>query len=320
MELYLYGAEIIYGKSLGYEYEILEIYSFKTKNFLKSFFTSLFEEKRNAKKNNEPIKEYIMKLLINSGYGFWGYNRFDKDTIVVSKAKSNAHWSYLIEEKLKAHSIHGDYSFCRVLKDNDCNCNVAIASAITSLARMELHKLLVRISEKNGRIYYMDTDSIITDICISDYPDLQRRYMKNGGSALGELKNEFPSLSDYGIIGDKDRYFTELTVVGCKAYSIRRTLCNSEGITKIIEINKLKGYKRKNSEGESTKLSSQVLLDMSNDKEVVQKQTRIMVNKNDYTREDKCFEIRFDEIDKKFRKIYTKGIVGEDGFVKPLTL
>lgn len=38
---------------------------------------------------------------------------------------------------------------------------------------------------------YSDTDSIITDCCIKNYPDLMENYMWDGcGKELGSLKNE----------------------------------------------------------------------------------------------------------------------------------
>lgn len=54
--------------------------------------------------------------------------------------------------------------------------SIAIASAITSYARMELYSLMHDIAQKGETIYYTDTDSIITSCNIKKHPDLMKRY------------------------------------------------------------------------------------------------------------------------------------------------
>jgi hypothetical protein len=312
-EIILYSAEILYGLSLGYTYEFLDAMEFKTKPILKKYFTDLFEDKKSARALGEAVREYIAKIIINSGYGFWGYDRFNKDSIIFSDADSNIHWDYLKQECLISHSVQGNYSIDRVLKQNGCDCNVSIASAITSLARMELHKLMIKIKSKGGNVLYCDTDSVVTDICVADYPDLVNRYMKNNGNDLGGLKNEFrnpPGL----VLQDVEKYYDTFICVGCKAYSLSRSEYPDQNK------NKLKGYKRKNSEGEETELSPDVIFDIANGKTVTQEQFRIMINKNDYVRESAPFEIRMDTITKRFKTIYTKGKVLKNGDVEPLVL
>ena len=69
--------------------------------------------------------------------------------------------------------------------------SIAIASAITSYARMELYSLMHDIRMANGTIYYTDTDSIITNYNVRTNPDMMKRYMWDGcGKALGAIKNE----------------------------------------------------------------------------------------------------------------------------------
>lgn len=41
--------------------------------------------------------------------------------------------------------------------------SIAVASAITAYARMELYSLMHALNKANATIYYTDTDSIITD-------------------------------------------------------------------------------------------------------------------------------------------------------------
>lgn len=69
--------------------------------------------------------------------------------------------------------------------------SIAIASAVTSFARMELYAVMNAIQKKGFNIMYSDTDSIITDCNICNFPDLMERFMWDGiGNALGALKNE----------------------------------------------------------------------------------------------------------------------------------
>jgi hypothetical protein len=69
--------------------------------------------------------------------------------------------------------------------------SIAIASAVTSFARMELYHVMSAIISKGFRIMYSDTDSIITDCNLSNHDDLMKRFMWDGcGKALGALKNE----------------------------------------------------------------------------------------------------------------------------------
>ena len=79
-----------------------------------------------------------------------------------------------------------------MLKDLDVNdYNVGVASAITSYARMRLWTLIDDIESKGYKVFYCDTDSIITDCHLSKEPGLQAEYCPDKtGDALGSLKNE----------------------------------------------------------------------------------------------------------------------------------
>lgn len=75
--------------------------------------------------------------------------------------------------------------------------SIAIASAVTSYARMELYAVMKAVQDKGYRILYSDTDSIITTCNLRNFPDLMERFMwdgrtdaLSGGTELGALKNE----------------------------------------------------------------------------------------------------------------------------------
>jgi hypothetical protein len=48
------------------------------------------------------------------------------------------------------------------------NVSIAIASAVTSYARIHMNKIKLNILEKGNKIYYSDTDSIVTDKTLDD--------------------------------------------------------------------------------------------------------------------------------------------------------
>lgn len=304
-EMYLWFNEILYGMTLGYTYEILEGYYFDHEAFLRDYFTDLFKYKDEASQKHEEASKQVYKLLINSGYGYWGFNTIDKDTLVMSSDESHLWRHYLEKKQLSNLGYAGSYCFMRVKTSNNCISNVSIASSITANARIILHKLLVDIKLLGGRVYYMDTDSIITDLRISDHVYLKKKYQSDGkGNGLGMLKNELDAKT--GVYNDS--YFDDLIVVGCKMYSI------SVGN---VEVNRLKGYKR------SAGLERKVLVSMYEGESVTQSQTQLLINKTDYLRETDPFQIRLQEVVKGFKMVYTKGTLVDDGknkYVVPLTI
>ena len=51
--------------------------------------------------------------------------------------------------------------------------------------------LIDGIESKGKQVFMCDTDSVITDAKLNDYPDLMEEFMWDGcGDALGSLKNE----------------------------------------------------------------------------------------------------------------------------------
>jgi hypothetical protein len=60
---------------------------------------------------------------------------------------------------------------------------------------MTLYKAMKAIEDKGHHILYTDTDSLITDCNLRQYPDLMEQFMWDGeGKALGALKNECTDL------------------------------------------------------------------------------------------------------------------------------
>ena len=96
---------------------------------------------------------------------------------------------------------------------------------------------------------YSDTDSIITDCNLRQYPDLMERFMWDGcGKELGALKNEAVDLiNDKKVLEEQiehdggEIYFDECQILGPKQYSLKKTFVNN----KTVEIVKCKGIAKK---------------------------------------------------------------------------
>ena len=75
-----------------------------------------------------------LNASISQGHVF-NYNQINKD-------------QYMVDQENDLSGIQGK--------------NIAVASAVTSYARMELYNLIVDLKAKNHQVIYYDTDSVIT--------------------------------------------------------------------------------------------------------------------------------------------------------------
>lgn len=212
---------------LGYEYKYIEVFNWKKKsNYFKPIIDELYKMKIDAQKDGNKALRQTGKIIINSTYGFFGINFLERSqTKIINErcSKKNAtdeqkkelinnkrmcrFYGYLFDQKLKDHQEAGKYDIYQIEDVIKCKCaNVGIASMVTSYARMELYKLLKAIKDKGGNIYYMDTDSVITDYNIYDDNSFNS-FIGSGGDKLGELTNE--ALDQY-IAEIKDLYMDKI--------------------------------------------------------------------------------------------------------------
>lgn len=277
-ELTLFSEEIKMGYKLGlYEYELIDGYAFKKDRYMKRFFNSGFENKNEAKKNDHEALAFVWKIIINSGYGFWGLNTMGKDKqgrdgVKIFKNGDGDFWSYLEQEKLVNIGQYGGYTIIRKLEELSVkDFSVAVASAITSYSRMKLYRLMKAVKDAGEEVLYSDTDSIITTMKLSDHEDIIKRFdwdkstnTRSNGDILGSLKNEADDdikkhfkkkyknqwLFHYNKqkeIDGGEFHFDGLIGAGCKQYALQKKLYDGD----IIETCKLKGFKK----DENNKLS-----------------------------------------------------------------
>jgi hypothetical protein len=316
-EIVLFSEEIKYGMTLGIKYEVLDALRFRKAPIFKKCFEDAFKEKQKASKEGNTALELCHKIIANSTYGFPGMRKNDRDGVEIGL--NLCYNDYLDQGKLMGVGKCGNYDVLRVKKDIDVkDVTVSISAAISSYARMRLHQFMTKIEEKGGTIYYIDTDSVITDLNIKLHDDIVKEFQWDlKGDELGCVKNECykPIKKKYGldvlnkqIEMDGELFFDGAYIVGNKAYNVYKTIYNGEK----IEINKLKGYKQcefydVNHEKIEYNLNSNDYERLINGEKIKQKQLQFSCNKQNMVGEQNSFKVRHRTIEKSFKIQYTKG-------------
>lgn len=253
-EMILTTAEINYIKNndLGYEIIFLESYLYeKRAPLFKKIITDLYTLKEEARNKGKDVLAKTAKIIINSSYGFWGMKKHTESINISAGKKNEKNEAELINiltsGNLIDHKSFDNYEIYKQKKRVESNfMNVGIAMFITAYARLHLYDLMKKIKNRKGKIYYCDTDSIITNFCIETCPKLRKEYMEGGSEIIGNLKNEVNDLKDskgkFGDIDVKDEYHLDSAIFNaCKVYAIRKQF---KGRT--FESTKLKGLNIKN--------------------------------------------------------------------------
>ena len=323
-----------------YEYDFTDCKGvlFEQSPILNDFFTICFKNKAAAKAAGNYALEMCWKIIANSGYGFWGLRSRDRDSIVITEKGNIDIYKYLNENRLINIREIGDYVSMRVVKDLEMkDFNVGIASAISSYSRMKLWNAMHDFESKGGKVYYCDTDSIITDFDMSKDPEMMEKYCWDGkGDALGSLKNEAldkmkkfnkKASADKQIdiqvqmsIDGGDASFDKAVFAGCKFYTISKKCYNGQ----VIEMCKLKGFKDKNKQLGSNEVDDSLeyndFADLMHDgsKIITQNQTQFNIPKSSMVDEQRNFGLKTIGVTKKFSINYKKGNVNKQtGEVQP---
>ncbi len=322
----LFSEEIDYER---YDYKFQTGYRFDKGYLMRRFFNDGFANKKIAKSKGQHGLAHTHKIKINSGYGMMGMNTKNRDGVVILGKGDPRVVEYLEEGKLQGFDDKGKYTFARVIKDIGGNKHsVAVASAITSYARMKETTFMEAIMEHGGEVLYCDTDSVISTLNVHNCEAIMQRFKPDGtGNALGSLKSEGDDLLTAQVRKGKitqktlDRIreenagnvpFTEVVITGLKQYAIKVKVDDQE-----FSINKLKGYQRK----KGAEIQFEQLLEMSVGGELIQTQEQFRCPKNNYISATNAFSINVVPVTKHFRKIYTKG--KEDtvtGIVRPFRI
>lgn len=169
-------------KDLFFDY-VKELYAYRDKS------NPLYEEGLAA----------ICKLMLNASYGKFGMNEDRREILVLGPGESAPEGATF--PRLEDGEDDVMSRVCYVEKRVSAPYIIPqISAQITALARVRLWMFMADVLRRGGKLYYCDTDSLITNL-----DNLHT------SSELGELKNEFPG----------ERLTVEL--VGPKMYLLEKT-------------------------------------------------------------------------------------------------
>jgi hypothetical protein len=165
-------------EKLGYKITLIRGYEFSKMNLFSTYINNFYTLKRNS----QSPQRFIAKMHLNQLYGYFGrklelietINVYTNDLhlyltsrIVKSIIKINDHISTILMNCNINHDLITelnaklDLNFISTFKL--VKSNVAIASAVTSYARIVMIEFKTLCQELNIAIYYTDTDSFFTD-------------------------------------------------------------------------------------------------------------------------------------------------------------
>lgn len=332
-ELMIFSEELRY--SLNnlpgvYQYNIKYAYKFINSKFLHKCTTDMFKLKQEATDNGNAGAAAAFKLIVNSLYGTFGLNVAGRDRVEVCQKKDDNIILTKIMESGKLLNLYETDNYLYIRHDTDLpvkDFNVSIASAITSYARVQLYDAMKNIEAHGGRIYYTDTDSIITDLCIETNPELKAKYMQNNGDSIGELKNEVMSkLKKFNKKNNTNHerlHLDGLVLRGCKFYGVS---IKEEGLYDLSFV-KSKGMKENTKQYGLKLKDDDKIYEMSYDfihdhSTFSQVQMQMRTGKASFITENETVRnrVRVVYVNKEFSEVYNKGIKNANGTVTPLTL
>ena len=253
-----FSEELKFVKEHGYKVELITVHKFSKEDV----FTNYVNHFYNEKKISSGSERFIAKMHLNQLYGYFGR----KLDVIQTK---NIYTDTLIEhiENYTVEAIIGINDListilvtCNLtyklnsgiaIKDDSLNLsllspfkkvksNVAIASAVTSYARIYMYKHIQTLLKLKYKIFYMDTDSLFIDKPLP---------LDMVGSDLGLFKDElegdfinkayFLGIKKYGYITNTGKVFTVFS--GVKRNSL--TFEEVEQIARGYKLLKISGFR-----------------------------------------------------------------------------
>lgn len=203
VEITIFSEEMRYAQknNMSYKFKVLDGIAFKKGPVMKNFFQDNYDKRLLAKKAGNLGEANIRKLKSNSTYGKLAQRTLNKDMITLYSPDRVGYLDKFHNEQLVSIRESKCYTLVRSKEDTEAvDINVAIAAAITSYARLELHKAITAVRDEGGLVHYCDTDSIITDTDIAENPTLRAILIPDGdGKTLGSMKNELPEKLDEAL-------------------------------------------------------------------------------------------------------------------------
>lgn len=189
-ETFLSTPEIDYAIKKKHLESISELAFYEHEPIFKDFVDYFYNLRLEAKKQNDDIESFFLKILMNSLYGKFGQNGRKWKTL--EEELENEDIRVWIELDADTGEVEHYRQIGNVIQqlqkeEESLNSHPAIASHITAEARMYLWELILKTGSTNGirNTCYCDTDSLFTNEiglrALSTYLD---------DTTLGMLKNE----------------------------------------------------------------------------------------------------------------------------------
>lgn len=292
VRMWICSEEIKYSQKIGmpYIYKVLNVMKFEKAPYLKKLFEDCVEKKEKAGEEGNKAMRQCWKIVANSTYGFFALRIENRDSVIImdsSEMRKNQWQKYLRDSKLRNLAQYPKYTLVRIDKDIEIrDVNVAVAAFITAYSRMKLHNIITKIESTGCKVYYTDTDSVITNCPLNLYPELDKELRWDGdGHELGSLKNEanekfemyldqrYPTrgnLTEEEILSNKmsklqmserekeredgmELGFSEAYFMGSKMYYVEMNKETPEGETIFYNTCAFKGFKKKEYEDNEKK-------------------------------------------------------------------
>jgi hypothetical protein len=122
----------------------------------KEFVDDMYKIRQEAKASGNTALDYTQKIILNSNYGKWGQKR-SKEQIV-----GNPQEDFFIEEGMIPDMVGSSSVYKKIVENDSPHIIPSLSAMITANSRLVMHRYL--LGTKPEHIYYMDTDSLITDI------------------------------------------------------------------------------------------------------------------------------------------------------------
>jgi DNA polymerase elongation subunit (family B) len=123
-------------------------------------FRDFVEDFTELRKEND-IMNTFGKLVINSLYGRLGMNDMDSETLVIEKNEFEEIYNS-INKKIVSFNVINECVIVELKTDKKIRVkgNIALASSITSKARIKLYHAQQDVTKNGGKLLYSDTDSV----------------------------------------------------------------------------------------------------------------------------------------------------------------
>nr|YP_010462023.1 DNA polymerase [Hericium erinaceus]UUF93977.1 DNA polymerase [Hericium erinaceus] len=169
-----FSEELKQAMKYGYEFEIIKIHHFTKSQIFNKYVNHFYQEK----KISTGAERFIAKMHLNQLYGYFGRKLQVQQVVAVKSIDfplflNNypiiSHFNItkdieivIIQENLDKEDLNEElkYNFSFLTPYRAVKSNIAIASAVTAYARMEMVKFK---TDPNINIYYTDTDSLFVD-------------------------------------------------------------------------------------------------------------------------------------------------------------